>query len=60
MPRGLQATPGSASATRNGSTPVRYSSTTYYLWIDFPGIPDVYMRGKDSDYLENSRRAALV
>ena len=31
-----------------------------HLWIDFPGIPDVYMRGKDSDYLENSRRSALV
>lgn len=31
-----------------------------HLWIDFRGIRDAYMRDKDSDYFENSRRATLV
>ena len=31
-----------------------------HLWIDFRGIRDAYMRGKDLDYFENSRRATLV
>jgi len=31
-----------------------------HLWIDFRGIQDVFMRGKGSDYFENSRRATLV
>jgi len=31
-----------------------------HMWIDFRGIPDAYMRGKGSDYFENSRRATLV
>ncbi len=31
-----------------------------HLWIDFRGIRDAYMRGKNSDYFENSRRATLV
>lgn len=31
-----------------------------HLWIDFRGIQDDYMRGKNSDYFENSRRATLV
>ena len=29
-------------------------------WIDFAGIRDRFMREKDSDYFENSRRAAYV
>jgi hypothetical protein len=29
-------------------------------WIDFRGIRDAYMRGRDSDYFENSRRATYV
>ena len=29
-------------------------------WIDFAGIRDRFMREKDSDYFENSRRATLV
>jgi hypothetical protein len=29
-------------------------------WIDFDGIRDRFMRGKDSDYFENSRRAVFV
>lgn len=28
-----------------------------HMWIDFRGIQDEYMRGKESDYFENSRRA---
>ena len=31
-----------------------------HLWIDFRGIHDAYMRGKGSDYFENSRRATYV
>lgn len=31
-----------------------------HLWIDFRDIRDTYMRDKDSDYFENSRRATLV
>jgi len=31
-----------------------------HLWIDFRGIQDDFMRGKDSDYFENSRRATHV
>lgn len=31
-----------------------------HLWIDFRGIQDDYMRGKKSDYFENSRKATLV
>jgi hypothetical protein len=31
-----------------------------HLWIDFRGIQDVFMRGKGSDYFENSRRATHV
>jgi hypothetical protein len=31
-----------------------------HVWIDFRGIRDAFMRGKDSDYFENSRRATLV
>lgn len=31
-----------------------------HLWIDFRGIQDVFMRGKDSDYFENSRRATHI
>ena len=30
------------------------------LWFDLRGIRDDYMRGKDSDYFENSRRATYV
>lgn len=29
-------------------------------WIDFDGIQDRFMRAKNSDYFENSRRATLV
>lgn len=29
-------------------------------WIDFSGIQDEFMREKDSDYFENTRRAVLV
>ncbi len=31
-----------------------------HLWIDFRGIQDDYMRGKKTDYFENSCRATLV
>ena len=31
-----------------------------HVWIDFRGIQDAFMRGKRSDYFENSRRATLV
>ncbi len=31
-----------------------------HLWIGFRGIQDDYMRGKEIDYFENSRRATLV
>jgi hypothetical protein len=31
-----------------------------HLWVDFRGIRDSYMRDKDSDYFENSRRATYV
>ncbi|HEV8599011.1 MAG TPA: glucoamylase family protein [Gemmatimonadales bacterium] len=30
------------------------------IWIDFRGIQDEYMRAKQIDYFENSRRATLV
>ena len=31
-----------------------------HIWIDFRGIRDAFMRAHDSDYFENSRRAAQV
>ncbi|MEO6876398.1 MAG: glucoamylase family protein [Opitutaceae bacterium] len=31
-----------------------------HVWVDFRGIQDDYMRGKHSDYFENSRRATRV
>lgn len=31
-----------------------------HMWIDFRGIQDEYMRGKASDYFENSRRATQI
>ena len=31
-----------------------------HLWFDLRGLRDAYMRGKDSDYFENSRRATYV
>ncbi len=31
-----------------------------HAWIDFRGIQDEWMRGRGSDYFENSRRAALA
>ena len=31
-----------------------------HVWIDFRGIQDAFMRGKDVDYFENSRRATFV
>jgi hypothetical protein len=31
-----------------------------HLWIDFRGIRDAYMRGKNLDYFENSRRATYA
>lgn len=31
-----------------------------HAWIDFRGIQDDFVRSKDIDYFENSRRAALV
>ncbi len=31
-----------------------------HLWIDFRGIRDAFMRDKQSDYFENSRRATYV
>ena len=31
-----------------------------HAWIDFRGIQDGYMRHRDSDYFENSRRATYV
>ena len=31
-----------------------------HVWIDFRGIRDAFMRGKDIDYFENTRRATFV
>ena len=31
-----------------------------HIWIDFRGLRDSFMRDKQSDYFENSRRATLV
>jgi hypothetical protein len=31
-----------------------------HMWLDFRGIQDAYMRQKDIDYFENSRRATLL
>jgi len=31
-----------------------------HLWIDFRGIRDEFMRGRDCDYFENSRRATYL
>ncbi|TAJ20507.1 MAG: hypothetical protein EPO60_05075, partial [Rugosibacter sp.] len=31
-----------------------------HIWIDFRGIQDAFMREKDMDYFENSRRATYV
>ena len=31
-----------------------------HVWIDFRGIQDAYMRAKNLDYFENSRRATLA
>ena len=31
-----------------------------HAWIDFRGIQDAFMRDRDSDYFENSRRATYV
>lgn len=31
-----------------------------HLWLDLRGLRDAFMRGKGSDYFENSRRAAYV
>jgi hypothetical protein len=31
-----------------------------HIWVDFRGIRDAYMREKNSDYFENSRRATRV
>lgn len=31
-----------------------------HAWIDFRGLQDEFMRGKSSDYFENSRRATYV
>jgi hypothetical protein len=31
-----------------------------HCWIDFRGIQDAYMRGKDIDYFENSRQATYT
>ena len=31
-----------------------------HIWIDFRGIRDAFMRGRNADYFENSRRATLV
>ncbi len=31
-----------------------------HVWIDFRGTRDAFMRGHDSDYFENSRRATLA
>jgi hypothetical protein len=31
-----------------------------HVWMDFRGIRDAFMREKDSDYFENSRRATFV
>ena len=31
-----------------------------HIWVDFRGIADAYMRAKQSDYFENSRRATRV
>ena len=31
-----------------------------HIWVDFRGIADAYMREKQSDYFENSRRATRV
>lgn len=31
-----------------------------HIWVDFRGIQDLFLRGKEIDYCENSRRAAYI
>ena len=31
-----------------------------HVWVDFRGVRDAYMRGRDLDYFENSRRATYA
>ena len=31
-----------------------------HVWVDFRGLRDAFMRNRDSDYFENSRRATLA
>jgi hypothetical protein len=31
-----------------------------HIWVDFRGVRDAFMRGKNLDYFENSRRATLA
>lgn len=46
-------------------TPFLYAGPLFihqlsHVWIDFRGIQDAFMRGRGSDYFENSRRATLI
>ena len=40
--------------------PALFMHQLSHLWIDFRGIQDAFMRGKASDYFENSRAATYV
>ena len=41
-------------------SPALFTHQYSQVWIDFRGIADAYMRGRQSDYFENSRRATLA
>jgi hypothetical protein len=46
-------------------TPYLYAGPLFihqlsHVWVDFRGIQDAFMRGRGSDYFENSRRATEV
>jgi hypothetical protein len=40
--------------------PPHFGHQYSHCWIDFRGIADDYLRGKEIDYFENSRRATLA
>lgn len=50
--------------THYGQTYVRFAPLFghqySHCWVDFRNIRDAYMRGRDLDYFENSRRASLA
>jgi hypothetical protein len=50
---------GLGSPTHSLCDPL-FTHQVSHLWVDFRGIQDAYMRGKNIDYFENSRRATYV